>query len=306
MKNKTVTLMLVFLTISCVLVSGQGPMSRSPWVQPNINSSYLGPEVYLFENGFKYNMEVRRNVHSYLEDGYYGDVYVQNIGFSAAKRIIYSNHVGLLDDFIPETALAVLNREELRLLREKIEANTRNSGRRHLRGWNIDIKEVDKRNMECILAFENARPNPNLKKSDLVGYWEKDFGMSPDWLPNITLNDDNTIEGFLSLGDDNFKGTYRIENGFLVVLVTEQYVGVPEVTDDTYFYWYDSLWPNSVTYRVERITDEWGNSYREESIYYKEPIKMVFPVGELTRFIHQNGNVTQRRLIGLLNYHKPN
>ena len=63
------------------------------------------------------------------------------------------------------------------------------------------------------------------------------------------------------MGDeDNWKGRYSVENGFLVVHVSEQNVGNAE-----YFLSNNWVWPN-------------GIRYSDGIVYYNEPIRMVFPV----------------------------
>ena len=208
--------------------------------------------------------------------------YIPNIGFTAGKRVIYDGFIPLLDFIIPDSALAVLNQEELRLLRNTIYAKhgmifQSSDLRTHFQqfNWyrpensNVEdfLTEVDKENITNMQIFENARPNLNLNKRELVRSWNEYFPV-PSWSPEITINDDNTIEYMGK--EDYFKGRYRIENGFLVVFVTEQGVGTPDYLLNSSW-----RWPSDVTYIDGTVT-------------YKEPVKMVFPVGDATRFVYHD------------------
>ena len=71
------------------------------------------------------------------------------------------------------------------------------------------------------------------------------------------------------MNEDNWKGTYRIENGFLIVLVTGQRVS------DYYSKLANWRWPDDVTYTVETYGDMTYND-----VTYRTPIQMIFPIGE--------------------------
>jgi hypothetical protein len=211
--------------------------------------------LYLFQENF-----AQTGIYREGED-YYGEVYyhVVNIGFSAALRVIYDGFLPILDFVLPDSALAVLNKEELRLLKDKIYG-------KHL--FRFLLTNIDRRNLESIQAFENAQPNRNLNKRDLVSKYIEYFPV-PSWTPEINIYDNNTIE-WIRGSEDNFKGTYRIENGFLVVFVTEQYIGTPDYILDRRW-----RWPSGVT-------------YRDGTVFYREPIKMVFPVGDSVGFVYRD------------------
>lgn len=208
--------------------------------------------LYLFQENFAQTGIYR------VEENYYGEVYYDlvNIGFSAALRVIYDGFLPILDFDLPDSALAVLNKEELRLLKDKIYG-------KHL--FRFLLTNVDKRNLESIQVFENAQLNRNLRKNQLVGEWINMFP-APSHCGDLSINNDNTIKINDWPLDTTYKGTYTIENGFLVVLVTEQYVGTPDYLLDRRW-----RWPNGVR-------------YSNGTVFYREPIKMVFPVSNLERF----------------------
>jgi hypothetical protein len=221
---------------------------------------------------------------------------VKNIGFSLGKILINQDKVVFsVDDsryyipqyIIPESALAALGKKELWQLRyrmyymamlrtgpfaftqdldlEKADANPDNNPYYH-----FDFTEAEKINIRNILVFENASPASNLRASDIVGKWMQHTG-------EIIINSNNTIEYNLGGGEDNFKGTYRIENGFLVVLVTQQYVG--------------SSYANYHWFLLDDMT------YRDGIVYYEKPIRMVFPVGVLN-----NVDGQRKRQIGSIEW----
>ena len=281
MKDKIFGFIAVLFLISCVSAFAMGEQD-SP---ANTSSSR-----YLFEENFAKNDIYRVDYNEFGETYWY----VPNIGFSIGKRVVYDGKLPLLDKNIPDSALAVLNKEELRLLRNTIYAKhgmifQSDDLKTHFQqfSWynprsnNVDgrLTEVDKNNIEDIQAFENTKPNPKLNKKDLVKTYLYTVPV-PSWCPEIKINNDNTIEGNGGQ-EDNWKGTYRIENGFLVVLVTEQYVG-----EAVYFLSSNWRWPSGVT-------------YRDGTVFYKNTIKMVFPVGDSVDFFHPYFLETvQRRQIG--------
>ena len=266
MKNKTIVLAAVFFVISGVAAFALGGSESSA----NSSSSR-----YLFEQNF---MESHISKIDYGDDGWGGVYsYIPNIGFSAGKRIIYNGFIPLLDDIIPDSALAVLTKDELRLLRNTIYAKhgmifQSNDLRSHFQqfSWynqtsnNVEsrLTDRDKWNIEKIQMFENAVPNPNLNKRSFVGRWATP---TDAWKGNtIVVNENDTIIADLQEEnrsfDWNWKGSYRIENGFLVVLVTEQYAGTPDYLKNSSW-----RWPDGVT-------------YSSGTVVYREPIRLVFPV----------------------------
>jgi hypothetical protein len=246
----------------------------------------LSSTRYLFEQNFAENdVSLVYLVHPIIPY----NSYVPNIGFSAGKRVIYSGSIKLLDEYLPETALAVLNKDELRLLRNSIYAKhgmifQSDDLKAHFQqfDWyetksnNVEaqLADVDKANIKKIQAFENAQPNPNLNKSDFISeYWGQiPLGIGSG-CPEIHFNDTHTIL-YNNYKEDTFKGSYKIENGFLVVLVTEQYVVKEYDTQTTeYFLSNNWHWPSGVT-------------YSDGTVVYKEPVKMVFPVGDVFSTYH--------------------
>jgi len=282
---KNLSLMAVFYVALCVSCFAGGNKESSA----NSSSSH-----YLFEQNFAKNDVLKVDVENSWEGSY---SYIPNIGFSAGKRIIYNGTITLLDFIIPDSALAVLNKDELQLLRNSIYAKhgmifQSNDLKAHFQqfNWynprnnNVErlLTEDDKTNIKNIQTFENAQPNNNLSKKEIIGKGLY-FYPVPDWSPEITINDDNTIE-WIGGGEDNFKGTYKIENGFLVVLVTEQIVGTAN-----YFQNKSWNWPKGVTY----------SNY---IVKYKEPIKMVFPVGDMAIFESNETELMQKRQIGSISW----
>jgi hypothetical protein len=261
MNKKTVGLVFVFLSFFYLQAFGQS-----------------GSSQYLFQDNFRV-IDTSNNV--------------TNIGFSDGKRVIYDGFLPLLDYILSDSTLAVLNKEELRLLRNTIYAKhgfifQSNDLRIHFQrfNWynprrnNVDalLTDVDKWNVGRIQSFENAVTNNRLNKSDLAGYW----GTPTDaWAGNeIALNNNDTIFANLERFSDyerdvayylTIKGRYKIENGFLVVFVDEQYVGTPDYILDRRW-----RWPNGVT-------------FRNGTVFYNEPIRLVFPVGNLVDAYGSNG-----------------
>jgi hypothetical protein len=269
MKNKTISLMVIFIAVFCVFAFSEGSQEA-----PTNSSS----SRYLFEQNFIEN-PISKVGYDYGrgDTGYY----IPNIGFSAAKRIIYNGFISLLDDSdsIPESAYAVLTKDELRLLRNTVYAKygmifQSDDLKSHFQkfSWynptrnNVEsqLRESDKRFLRTIQTFEDAVPISNFNKRNFVGFW---VTPTDAWKGNeITVNENDTIIADLQEDDRrfdwNWKGSYRIESGFLVVLVNEQYVGTPD-----YLLKSSWRWPDGVTYSRSRGT-----------VVYREPIRLVFPL----------------------------
>jgi hypothetical protein len=249
--------------------SASAPASSAP------ASSTPPPTVYVsagypFEQNF-----LEKDVSIVIDDEPMAAMsrYAPNIGFTTGKIIIYNGSIALLNTSFPDTALAALDKAELRLLRNAIYAQhgmifQSNDLTTHFRQFtwynptssNVEAKltDIDKKNIRRIQLFENAQPYSGLNARALAGTYYEVIPM-PSWSPEIKVSMDNSIEYFRG-GEDNFSGSFRIENGFLAVLVTSQYVGRAD-----YFLNNDWLWPN-------------GASYSEGTVVYREPIKLVFPV----------------------------
>jgi len=242
----------------------------------NLTSSY-----YLFQENFALNNISEVFVEGDFFSGSFS--YTPNIGFTIGKRIIYDGNLQLLDYGIPDSALAVLNKQELRLLIYSIYAkygmifpnNDSNSDLiTHFQqfSWYVPkitmievyalFTNVDKWNIERIRLFERAVPNFRLNEKDLVGFW----GTETDaWKGNeIAIFENNTIIADFQEQNRffpwNWRGSYRIENGFLVVFVTEQYAGTPDFLLSSNWHWPD------------------GVTYSNGIVVYNTPIKLVFPV----------------------------
>ena len=283
MNNKIFNLMVIFFVVLCVLIFASCTFSRRSNTR------------YLFEQNFTEN-NISEVIIEEWGDSY---SYIPNIGFSSGKRVIYNGFFQLLDYVIPDSALAVLNKEELRLLRNTIYAKNgmifqSDDLKTHFKQFSwynpIDnnaeerLSEVDRDNIKNILIFENAQPNNSLSKKNIVGEYVEYFPV-PSWSPEINIYDNNTIE-WIGGGEDNFKGNYRIENGLLIVLVTEQSVGTAD-----YFLNKNWQWPNGIT-------------YSNGIVRYTEPIRMVFPVGDKIGFIYGD-SINQRRQIGSVTWISP-
>jgi hypothetical protein len=199
MKSKTTGFIAVFFLISCIPAFAGGEQDSSP-----------GSSSYEFEQEY------------------------QDFGFLNGIMIIYYGYLSLLDREIPNTALAVLSKEELRLLRNAIYAKhgmifQSNDLTTHFqqyswyrpRSRNVEtqLTEVDRINIGNIQVFENAQPNRNLRKNQLVGEYVNFFPV-PSGSGHLHINDNNTIEiNEWPIDGSTYKGTYTIENGFLIVLI---------------------------------------------------------------------------------------
>jgi hypothetical protein len=268
-KNKKLFLTVAFLGILCISAFAGGNTDS-----PSNSSSTSSSTRYLFEQNFMEN-PISEVLYDDGWGGFYS--YIPNIGFSAGKRIIYNGFISLLDNIIPDSALAVLTKEELRLLRNTIYAKhgmifQSNDLRSHFQkfSWynptsnNVESQFTleDAWNIKKIQMFENAVPNFNFNKSYFIGSWNT----QPDaWKGNtITVNENDTIIADLQEEarhfDWNWKGRYSIEDGFLVVLVNEQYVGTPDYLINSRW-----RWPDGVT-------------YSRGTVVYREPIRLVFPL----------------------------
>ena len=211
--------------------------------------------------------------------------YFSNIGFFSGKVIVNNGFLPLLDENLHDTDLAVLSRAELRILRNTIFAKhglifQSNDLTEHFRqfDWynplyrNVDdrLTRTDRWLIERIQAFENMQPNGNLAKSDLVGHWMGMFPVAAGDYNSITFFDDNTIVfGYNTMYPTavvSSRGTYNIENGFLVVYITEQYLRIGE-----YFH---TGW-GSVIGGMD------GRNYVVGVYRFSEPVRMVFPVSEI-------------------------
>jgi hypothetical protein len=254
--------------------TGERAAAESPST-PDPASSTPSPTAYV-STGYPFEQNFAGNeVSIVIDDEPMAALsrYTPNIGFSTGKIVIYNGSVALLSTPIPDTALAALDKAELRVLRNAIYAQhgmifQSADLTAHFRqfNWynptssNVDSKltEVDKENIRRIQLFENAQPYSGLTARILAGTYYEIVPM-PSWSPEIVINENNSIEYFRG-GEDNFKGSFRIENGFLAVLVTEQYIGRAD-----YFLNNNWLWPN-------------GATYNEGTVAYREPIKLIFPV----------------------------
>jgi hypothetical protein len=208
---------------------------------------------------------------------------MSNIGFSIGDMIIYNGFWDVYDEEgLHDLDLAVLSKEKLRLLRNAIYARRGlifKSGDLTMLfsrfDWykpqyaNVDdlLTERDKKYIKSIQAYENMVPNREITAEDLVGTWTGIWPLPSGPYYDIKVYPDGEIEfGYNSMRSQAVsptKGTYRLENGFLVVLITEQRL------------------------RLGGYFSEGGSSFRYvdgdamyATITYDNPIKAVFPIGK--------------------------
>jgi hypothetical protein len=212
-------------------------------------------------------------------------LFFSNLGFSAADIIIHNGYWDLYDSIrtFHELDLAVLSKKDLRLLRNAIYARHGlifKSG--DLQDWfsrfswykpqyaNVDDKLTwnDKVNISKIQTYENPAPNRNVTAADLIGYWEGQFPVAAGSVDAVNIYVNGTIEfGYNSMNPRiayRTKGTYHIENGYLVVMITEQ-----NLVLGGYFM---EAWGS--------VFNDTGNPKRCKLVYDK-PVRAVFPVGEM-------------------------
>ena len=158
-----------------------------------------------------------------------------------------------MNEIIPNAALARLNQEELDLLCAAIYAkqgftfdsdslfNMLKSGeyyRAYFQQYNwytpielmmyvnyvYTFTDIDWENDSNIRVYQNAgnRISPNLQKSQLVGSWIDSFP-APAYCGEFRINNNNTIEVIDPQFEGYYRGRYTIENGFLIVTMTEIY-----------------------------------------------------------------------------------
>jgi hypothetical protein len=207
-----------------------------------------------------------------------------NLGFSTANIIIHNGYWDLYDAVgtFHELDIAVLSKKDLRLLRNAIYARRGMVFKSEdLQRWfsrfpwykpqfaDVDDKLTwqDKVNIRMIQTYENAEPNRNVTAADLIGEWQGGFPSPAGDVNNVSIRADGTIEfGYNTMGPKAVrvtKGTYRIENGYLVVMIAEQTVAL-----GGYF-----LEEGSTAGAI-------GNETQCTLIYTK-PVRAVLPVGEM-------------------------
>jgi len=178
---------------------------------------------------------------------------------------------GVLDEILPNIVLGMLVKDDLQLLRNAIYARHGMTFQSNYLSeyfkkfdWykpvsrNVEsrLSETDRTNIKNIQVFENAKPNPNLRKNQLVGKWVDHFPV-PDYCGEIKFNNNNTIEIKDPLFEGTAKGKYTIENGFLIVSVTEIY---------------------------DSSNDRKYNSDKDRWLTLKNPYRLVLPVSDLNEF----------------------
>jgi hypothetical protein len=214
-----------------------------------------------------------------------------NLGFLTCDIIMYNGYWDLYEAFgeFHELDIAVLDKKKLRLLRNAIYA-------RHglifksddLQYWfsrfpwykpqyaSVDDKLTwfDKKNIKMIQAYENPVPNRSVTAVDLIGEWEGAFPIPAGSVNALTIYADGRIEfGYNTMAQKitrKTRGTYHIENGYLVVMITEQ-----------------SLMLGG-GYLAEGIdAHEISGDTRECTLVYDQPIRAVFPIGEMNETFHE-------------------
>ncbi|MDR0638505.1 MAG: YARHG domain-containing protein [Spirochaetaceae bacterium] len=169
--------------------------------------------------------------------------YFSNLGFSTCDIIMYNGYWDLYEAIrvFHELDIAVLDKKKLRLLRNAIYA-------RHglifksedLRLWfsqfpwykpqYTDVEDkltmYDKINIKRIQAYENPAPNKKVTAADLIGEWEGTFPIAAGSVNRVIIYAGGGIEFEYNIMAQKItgmtKGTYRIEDGSLVVMITEQ------------------------------------------------------------------------------------
>jgi len=208
--------------------------------------------------------------------------FFSNIGFFAGKVIIHNGFLPLLDD-LHDTDLAALTKEELRILRNVIYAKhgyifQSDDLKRHFskfswykpqhRDVEKNLTAYEKSTIRRILAFEEGQPNKKLTKEDLVGLWSE-LGVGSGECDNISFGKKNTVEfGYNTMYPKAAfvcRGTYAVENGYLVVLITEQSLRIGD-------YFHGPV--ASVAGGME------GNYDKTGTLKFDKPIKMIFPVSD--------------------------
>ena len=236
---------------------------------------FIFTAVFFPVYGQEYSTKENEITASYIE-------HFSGIGFIAGKIVVNNGYLPLLYT-LHDADLAVLTKEELRILRNTVYAKyglifqskdlTAHFSRfswYKAQNRNVDnrLTAADKYLIQRILAFENAAPNKNLTVNDLLGTWLGTFPNPAGYVNNIVIHKDNTIEfGYNSMAlraVTSARGTYKIENGFLVVLITEQRIAVGEFFHEGYA---------SVSGGME------GTIFGK--ITFTTPVRMVFPVGNL-------------------------
>jgi hypothetical protein len=215
--------------------------------------------------------------------------YYSSIGFSKCEMIINNGYLPLLEgrDSLCDMDLAVLDKAKLRLLRNTIYAKhglifSSEDLRMHFSqfAWykptfkSVDDKltSTDRENINSILVYENAIPNYNVRKEDLAGLWLGSFPAPSGDAYNITIDLDGNIEmGYNTMAPSaaiSCKGTYKLENGFLVVYITRQII----VLGDYFVEGWLSYGASS----------QYGNM-KSGTLLYDNPVRMVLPIGELKK-----------------------
>ena len=202
----------------------------------------------------------------------YGSAFAQKYFDPSSTDMVQAYiETGLLNKKIPNTVLGILVKEDLQLLRNAIYAThgmtfQSNYLSEYFKKYNwykpvsknveAKLTEIDKINIKNIQAFENAKPNPNLRKNQLVGRWIDVFP-TPDYCGEITIKNNNTIEITDPLFEGSLKGKYAIENGFLVITVNQ-------------------IYDNSKEREYKSDKDRW--------LVLKNPYRMVLPVSDYSEF----------------------
>jgi hypothetical protein len=126
-----------------------------------------------------------------------------------------------------------------------------------------------------IQAYENPVPNKKVTVADIIGEWEGGFPSPAGSVDSVTIYADGRIEfGYNTMSPKitgRTKGTYRIENGYLVVMITEQRLSLGG--------YFKEGWGS--------MTRDLGGDTRECTLFYDKPVKAVFPIGEMNETYHE-------------------
>jgi hypothetical protein len=215
----------------------------------------------------------------------------------------------LLNNRLSIFALAHLNKDHLRLLRNMIYARygyrfnspDLNAYFSHFKWYtpsrnNIDnyLTMIDKQNIERIQAFENMNENiPDIiwDSNNKVGVWDWSIAMAAGWSDRFVIHPTNQLEYYFSQMSPldisyGINGTYKIKGNVLEYRITEIYIS-----------------------NTERIIYDAINEYMWErkgsnTIKFETPIIYKFPMTDIHIREYDFGLKRETITIGGINFHR--